>query len=131
MLSPLIRQINAIVDSNPQLEAKMVRPRDRGDQPQQQDEAALRRERGKQQNREFLKDIRERVNESVGMLRVDKAILNQALTELGTSLGVDPLQAAVDIVQKAEAQLTKKALAEKYLQPYVDRIARQQKKSKK
>ena len=65
------------------------------------------------------------------MLNVDKAILNQALTELATNLGPDPVQGAVDIVQAAEAQLTKKALAEKYLQPYVDRIIKQQKKSKK
>jgi len=41
------------------------------------------------------------------------------------------VQGAVDIVQEAEAQLTKKVLAEKYLQPYVDRIIKQQKKSKK
>jgi hypothetical protein len=109
----------------------MVRPRDRGDQPQQQDEAELRRERGKQQNRQFLKDIRERVNESVGMLNVDKAILNQALADLATNLAPDPVQGAVDIVQAAEAKLTKKVLAEKYLQPYVDRIAKQQKKNKR
>jgi hypothetical protein len=48
-----------------------------------------------------------------------------------TNLGPDPVQGAVDIVQEAEAQLTKKVLAEKYLQPYVDRIIKQQKKSKK
>lgn len=48
-----------------------------------------------------------------------------------TNLGPDPVQGAVDIVREAEAQLTKKVLAEKYLQPYVDRIIRQQKKSKK
>ena len=48
------------------------------------------------------------------------------------NLGRDPAQGAVDIIQAAEAQLTKKVLAEKYLQPYVDRIVKQQnKKSKK
>ena len=41
------------------------------------------------------------------------------------------VQGAIDIVQEAEAQLTKKVLAEKYFQPYVDRIIKQQKKSKK
>ena len=48
-----------------------------------------------------------------------------------TNLGPDTVQGAVDIVQEPEAQLTKKVLAGKYLQPYVDRIAKQQKKSKK
>ena len=48
-----------------------------------------------------------------------------------TNLGPDPVQGAVDIVQASEAQLTKKVLAEKYLQPYVDRIIKQQKKTKK
>lgn len=48
-----------------------------------------------------------------------------------TNLGPDPLQGAVDIVLEAEAQLTKKVLAEKYLQSFVDRIIKQQKKSKK
>ena len=48
-----------------------------------------------------------------------------------TNLRPHPVQGAVDTIQEAEAQLTKKVLAEKYLQPYVDRIIKQQKKSKK
>ena len=48
-----------------------------------------------------------------------------------TNLGPHPVQGAVDNIQEAEAQLTKKVLSEKYLQPYIDRIIKQQKKSKK
>ena len=47
------------------------------------------------------------------------------------SLGVDPVSAALDIVADAEGKLRKPELAEKYLMPYVKRIDRQQKKSKK
>ena len=48
-----------------------------------------------------------------------------------TNLGPHPVQGAVDTIQEAEAQLTKKVLPEKYLQPCVDRIIKQQRKSKK
>jgi len=48
-----------------------------------------------------------------------------------TNLGPHPVQGAVDTIQEAEARLTKKVLAAKCLLPYVDRIIKQQKKSKK
>ena len=48
-----------------------------------------------------------------------------------TNLGPDTVQGAVNIVQEAEAQLSKKVLVENYLRPYVDRIVTQQKKKSK
>ena len=131
MLSPLIRQINAIVDSDSRLQDKMVRPRVRGDETPQAADRDQARERGKDQNRKFLNDLRDDVNASTGALAVDKALLNQALAALAQPLGLDPVQAALDIVAETQAQLQKPQLAEKYLMPYVERIIKQQKKSRK
>ena len=132
MLSPLIRQINSIVDSDARLQARMVRPRVRGDEAATQvSEKDVRRQSGKDDNRKQLERLRQDVNDSNGISLTDKATLNQALAELGTNLGVDPLAAALDIVADAESKLRKPELAEKYLMPYVKRIDRQQKKSKK
>ena len=57
----------------------------------------------------------------------------QALSASGCTQPTSDLmvQDATDIFQEGEAEPTKKVLAEKYLQPYVDRIIKQQKKSKK
>ena len=70
------------------------------------------------------------MNESNGISLPDKATLNQALVALKASLGVDPVSRALEIVAEAESSLMKPELAEKYLMPYVNRIAGQQKKSK-
>ena len=132
MLSEFIKRINAMVDSDPRLQAKMVRPRVRGDEAQQQAaELDQRREQGKQENRKEVDRLIKQVNESNGIALSDKAILLAALTELKGGLGANPVSAALDIVSAAEAQLRKPQLAEKYLMPYVARIERQQKKSKK
>ena len=132
MLSPLIRQINSIVDSDARLQARMVRPRVRGDEAQQQaTDQDQRRQQGKQDNRKELDRLSKEVNDSNGIALSDKAILLAALTEMKSSLGVDPVSAALDIVAEAEGKLRKPELAEKYLMPYVNRIERQQKKSKK
>ena len=133
MLSPLIRQINTIVDSDARLQARMVRPRVRGDEGQQQQatDQDQRRQQGKQDNRKELDRLSKEVNDSNGIALSDKAILLAALTEMKLSLGVDPVSAALDIVAEAEGKLRKPELAEKYLMPYVNRIERQQKKSKK
>ena len=48
-----------------------------------------------------------------------------------TNLGPDPLQGAVDFVQEGEGKQSKKVLAVKYLQPYVDWTFKQQQKNKK
>ena len=103
-----VRQINSIVDSDARLQARMVRPRVRGDEAATQvsekhDEQ--RRQSGKSDNLKQLKRLRQEVNDSNGISLTDKATLNQALAELGTNLGVDPLSAALDIVAEAEGKL--------------------------
>ena len=101
------------------------------DQQQQATDQDQRRERGKAGQPKELDRLSKEVNDSNGIALSDKAVLLAALTEMKSSLGVDPLSAALDIVADAEGKLRKPELAEKYLMPYVNRIERQQKKSKK
>ena len=87
-----VRQINSIVDSDARLQARMVRPRVRGDDAATQisekhDEE--RRQSGKSDNLKQLERLRQEVNDANRMSLTDKATLKQALAELGTNLGVD------------------------------------------
>jgi hypothetical protein len=125
MLSPLIQRINVVVDTDPRLQQKMVRERVRDDspEPQNRDQA---REKGKADNQKVLNRERRAINDDNSIPLMDKAILQNALTELGTNLGPRPLEAALEIVAKAEQRLRQPELAEKHLLPYVERIARQQ-----
>ena len=66
MTSPLIRQINSIVDSDARPQARMVRPRVRGNEAatqvsEKQDEE--RRQSGKDDNLKQLKCLRQEVND--------------------------------------------------------------------
>ena len=76
-------------------------------------------------------DLRQQVNDSNGISPVDKAVLNAALLEMRLDLGLNPVDAALDIASRAQDNLEKPQLADKYLLPYVERVERQQKKSKK
>ena len=96
MTSPLIRQINSIVDSDARPQARMVRPRVRGDEAatqvsEKQDE--VRRQSGKDDNLKQLKCLRQEVNDSYGISLTDKAKLNQALAELGANLDAEKVAA--------------------------------------
>ena len=105
MTSPLIRQINSIVDSDARPQARMVRPRVRGDEAvtqvsEKQDE--VRRQSGKDDNLKQLKCLRQEVNDRFGISLTDKAKLNQALAELGTN--VDAEKAAASHALKFDNQ---------------------------
>ena len=125
-LTPLIREVKRLVRDNASTFEDV-----RTEQPQAETQADDRRARGKAANMKEIARLQREVNDSNGIALSDKAVLLAALTEMKLSLGVDPVSAALDIVATAETQLRKPELAEKYLMPYVNRIDRQQKKSKK
>ena len=125
-LTPLIREVKRLVRDNASTFEDV-----RTEQPQAETEADDRRARGKAANMKEIARLQREVNDSNGIAVSDKALLNQALEAFKGSLGVDPVSEALDIVATAETQLRKPELAEKYLMPYVNRIERQQKKSKK
>ena len=125
-LTPLIRAVKGVVRNSPETFEDV-----RTDQPQAEAQTDQRRERGKAANMKEIDRLSKEVNDSNGIALSDKAVLLAALTEMKSSLGVDPVSTALDIVADAEGKLQKPELAEKYLMPYVNRIERQQKKSKK
>ena len=125
MLSPLIRAVNQLVDSQPQFQEKRVAEPNRGDTPEMT-EQERRKAKGKADNKKFLNDLKSKVNEDNSIAVSDKAVLQGALAELGGSLGTRPVDTAIDILAKAEQRLRRKDLADKYLTPYLERIARQQ-----
>lgn len=132
MLSPLIRQINVLLDSNAQLSEKRVREPNRLEETRpEQTDADQRKQKGKEENIKFLKSLRSDVNSSTGILNADKAKLNQALVLLSQNLGVDPVVEAEMIVAETQALLQKPALAEKFLVPYLNRIRKQQQRARK
>ena len=122
MLSPLIRAINDLVEKTPQLKQMRVAQPSRTTS----NKAQSRQEQGKAANREFLNDLSESVNSDETIAVRDKAILQEAIAELGGSLGRKPLDTALDIIANAEKKLRRKDLADKYLTPYLERINRQQ-----
>ena len=127
-LTPLIRAVKGVVRNSPETFEDV-----RTDQPpaEPQTESDDRRARGKAANMKEIARLQREVNDSNGISMADKALLNQALETLKQPLGADPVAAAQSIVDETQANLTKPELADKYLGPYVKRIVRQQKKSKK
>jgi len=124
----LIREVKRLVRDNAATFEDV-----RTDQPpvEPQTESDDRSARGKAANMKEIARLQREVNDSNGISMADKALLNQALETFKQPLGADPVAAAQSIVDETQANLTKPELADKYLGPYVKRIVRQQKKSKK
>ena len=121
-LTPLIREINGLLKANPQLADRRIAEPVRG----QLTETETRKRAGEIANNKTIKDLQKAVNEDGSISIADKANINQALAALGGKLGPKPMEAALDIVSETEAKLRRKELAEKYLLPYINRIAKQQ-----
>ena len=77
--SPLIREINGLLKANPQLRDRRIAEPVRGELT----ETEARKRQGEIANRKAIRDL-QAVNEYEVR---DRAILNQALTELGGKLG--------------------------------------------
>lgn len=127
MLSPLIRAVNQLVDSDQRLSDKRVAEPVRQQAEDVTSEVDQRVRKGIEENRKVIERLRKEVNDNNSIALSDKAILQNALTDLSSNLGQRPVQAALEIVTNAEQSLRKPELAEKHLLPYVERVARQQK----
>ena len=127
-LGGLITAARGLVDRYPALADIRVREPVNQSTTQQQTTVDQRREQGKKDNQAFIDDLRQQVNDSNGISPVDKAVLNAALLEMRLDLGLNPIDAALDIASRAQDSLEKPQLADKYLLPYVERVERQQKK---
>lgn len=93
----------------------------------QQATLSAARQDGKKANQEAVDNIKEAVNADKTIDKTDKAKLQAALVKLRSNLGAKPVDRAMEIIAEVEGNLNRPSLAEKYLLPYAQRIAAQQK----
>lgn len=135
-ISPLIRAVNMVVDSNPGLEGLRVRQPNRYGQQQQTQETTAagpygptmttqeNYNRGIEENRALLSDLREQAFADKDLSKADKAKIVAALDELSRNLGKDPMAKIGSIMQTLEG--VDEAAIDTYVGPYIQRIAGQQ-----
>ncbi len=82
--------------------------------------------RGIQDNRDANDALIEAVNADESITPADKATLINALADLRSNLGSNPVERAFEIASKAERNLEDATLADKYVMPYVARVMSQQ-----
>ena len=82
--------------------------------------------RGIQDNRDANDALIEAVNADESISPADKATLINALADLRSNLGSNPVERAFEIASKAESKLEDATLADKYVMPYVARVMSQQ-----
>lgn len=121
MLSPLIKAVNDFIRLNPKLADRRIAEPVRKELTETED----RRRRGEVANKKALRSLRDAVDNDKSIPISDKAILKEALAELGGKLGRQPLNEAFDILARAEERLRRKDLVDKYLTPYLERILKQ------
>lgn len=83
-------------------------------------------QRGIDDNRKLADELAAQVNEDTDIVPADKAILIYSLKELRQNLGKNPGDRALDILAEAESDLNDPSLVQRYLEPYLDRIIKQQ-----
>jgi len=151
-LSPLIRAVRQFQQDNPDY-VPMVRPPNSLSNPMLADPAAPGQppnvdtteanpvqaqtfgpqlttqenyNRGIEANKAMNAELVEGVTTDPELNRVQKGRLITSLDVLANNLGSDPVAAAQEQVQKLEEAGVPAEAVEKYIQPYVDRVARQQ-----
>lgn len=82
--------------------------------------------RGIEANREAVDRAADEVSNDTSISPRDKVVLLNALEDLRGNLGLDPVNRAQEIGVDAERSLSDPALADKYLMPYINRVAGQQ-----
>ena len=85
--------------------------------------------RGIEANRKAIADAKTAVDSDNNMAIADKELTKQALDQLGGNLGLQPVDNANEIMDRAVDAARNKPKVKSYLQPYVDRVERQQKSS--
>jgi hypothetical protein len=82
--------------------------------------------RGIEANREAADRLADEVSNDTTISPRDKVVLLSALEDLRGNLGLDPVNKAQQVGVDAERSLSDPALADKYLMPYINRVAGQQ-----
>ena len=130
MISPLIRAVNAAVDSAPENQALMVRERNALSQPQVQGAptsiAQSKIETGKRDNQALVEELRARMAADETVPDQDKIMINRALDLFAKDLGSDPITMAENVLAEAYDKVTRKPAVTDYVLPYVNRVRQQQ-----
>ena len=83
--------------------------------------------RGIEANRKFADDLKAKLEADTTLSPVDKQLTRQALDEMQLNVGIDPVSTVNQIKDDAVGAAQNKPKVQSYLQPYVDRVERQQK----
>ena len=124
-LSPLIRQVNQLADSNPDYGNKRVAEPDRNTQNQQA-QLDARREQGRRDNQAINRELYNAVDADPNLSDADKAIAKVALDKLNKNLGLYPAEAAQKILDDVNVRASSPYVGMTYVKPYVDRVLQQQ-----
>ena len=89
------------------------------------DERPARVRDGIEGNRAFLRNLESEIDNAF-MARSDKVILKKAIGDMALNAGLDPVKKITSIIDDAKGSLMDETLAQKYLQPYLDRVKIQQ-----
>lgn len=82
--------------------------------------------RGIQDNLDFVRTLQDGAGKDKKLSRVDRGRLITSLENLTNNLGSNPVETVQTEVQKLQDQGVNQDAIDKYVQPYVDRVARQQ-----
>ena len=82
--------------------------------------------RGIQDNLDFVRTLQEGAGKDKKVSRVDRGRLITSLENLTNNLGSNPVETVQTEVQKLQDQGVNQDAIDKYVQPYVDRVVRQQ-----
>ena len=124
-LTPLIRAVKAMQDSDPRIDELRVRPRD-DNAAIAQEQLDARVDQGKRDNRRFNDELTKALNADRSVDAQTKAVGTDALAKMRLDLGRKPLATANAHLEKALKNAKNPAAIERYVKPYVDRVADQQ-----
>ena len=126
----LIRDINALVDQNPQLQQLQVRPRNQGAATQavqqQLSQQDANYQRGMENNKAFAQQLQDALAQDKSVLPIHKAHLGEALNQMQLDLGAAPVKRLKAIEDRLAEKGVPTEAAAKYFGPYVERVVAQQ-----
>ena len=85
--------------------------------------------RGIEANRKFVDNLINKLEADTTLSTVDKQLTRQALDQMQLDVGIDPVGTVNQLMDEAVGAAQNKPKVQSYLQPYVDRVERQQKAS--
>jgi RNA polymerase-interacting CarD/CdnL/TRCF family regulator len=124
-LSPLIRQVNQLADTNNEYGKRRIAEPDRNTE-NAQTQLDARREQGKRDNQTINRDLFRAVAADENISDTDRVIAQAALDKLNKNLGLYPAEQAQKILDDVLVRASSPYVGMTYVKPYVDRVIQQQ-----